>query len=198
MKVPKITKEMLRRASFLALADAGFTVSLVNGPGIVPGARLKTEKKGEKPRTMSVRPSLDREIGLLRQRNEKKWRTISRVDEVVVAVPDVEDASKIEVFGFDPNFLITAFDAAMEGRKQTINAHKAPLFVPLDRVRKSAAGDIIPALKSKALWRKEVPLERLSISNAPSKVALLIDNFKRDLAAELNAKEVRVEITIVK
>jgi hypothetical protein len=200
VKVPKITKEMLRRASFLALTDDGFTVSLVNGPGIVPGAQLKTEKKGEEPRTISVRTSLDREVGLLRQRNGKKWRTISRVDEVVVAVPDTEDASKIEVFGFDPDVLIAVFDAAMEGRKQSINAHKAPLFVPLDRVRKSAAGNVIPALKSKALWRKVVPLEQLSISNAPSKnsAALLIDNFKRELAAELNAKEVRVEITIVK
>jgi hypothetical protein len=200
MKVPKITKELLRQASFLALADFGFTVSFVNGPGIVRGARLKAEKKGKKPKTIAVRTSLDREVGLLRQRTGKKWRTISRVDEVVVAVPDVEDASKIEVLGFDPKVLIGVFDDAVEGRRRSINAHKAPVFVSLDQEKRNAAGNVVPTLKSKASWRSELSLERFSISNAPSKnsVALLIDRFKRDLIAELNAEEVRVEITIVK
>jgi hypothetical protein len=200
VKVPKITKELLRQASVLALADFGFTVSFVNGPGIVRGARLKAEKKGKEPKTIAVRTSLDREVGLLRQRNGKKWRTISRVDEVVVAVPDAEDASKIEVFGFKPDLLIAIFNAAVKSRKQNINAHKAPLFVPLDRKRKSAAGDVIPALKSRASWRKEVSLEQLLISNAPStnSVALLIERFKRDLIAELDSEDIQVEIKILK
>jgi hypothetical protein len=200
MKIPKINKELLRQAASVALTDRGFKVAFLNGPGIVRGARLTIEEKGANPKTVAVRTSREREVGLLRQRSGKNWQTISRVDEVVVAVPDAEDAAKIEVLGFEPDLLSAVFDAAAQGRELTANAHKAPFFVSLDRQTKSLAGDTIPSLLSQASWRRHVALQRLVENNpaATNMAAVLIEQFKRDLLSELNASEIRVEITIVK
>jgi hypothetical protein len=202
VKLPKITKQRLREAAVLTLNDRGYSVSLVRGPGIVPGARLKATK-GEKVLEFAVRTSLDREVGLLRKTSGDGWRTIPNVSEVIVAVPDAEDASKIEVLGFEPHVLITVFDeafAAVKRGKGNSNFSKAPVFVPLEA--KTPAGEVVPGLKTQATWRSEVSLERFASGNARSLNPQddLIDRFKRDFAelAKVDAVNITIEIHIKK
>jgi hypothetical protein len=204
VKLPKITKQRLREAAFLTLNDRGDPVSFVAGPGIVPGARLKVAK-GEKVLEFAVRTSLDREVGLLRKTSGDGWRTIPDVSEVIVAVPDAEDASKIEVLGFDPDVLITVFDeafAAVKKGKGNSNYSKAPVFVPLDRETKTPAGEVIPSLKTLATWRSEVSLERFTPGNRHSLNPQddLIHRFKRDFAelAKVGVENITIEIHIKK
>lgn len=204
VKLPKITKQRLREAAFLALSDRDYVVSFVTGPGIVPGARLKATKD-DKVSEFAVRTSLDREVGLLRKTSGDGWRTIPNVTEVVVAVPDAEDASKIEVLGFEPDDLIAVFDeayAAVKRVKGNSNYNKAPVFVPLDRQIKSAGGKSLPSLKTQRKWRSEISLERFASGNARplSLQDDLINRFKRDIAelAKVDVEDITIEIHIKK
>ena len=61
------------------------------GAGIVPGSRLVISK-GAEERSVSVRTSLDREISLSRYPDDR-WMTIPHVDEVVIAIPSLNDAA---------------------------------------------------------------------------------------------------------
>ena len=62
----KLTKHVLRKAARRVLERRGNEVTPKPGAGIVPGARLTAKKSGSKPRTVSVRTSLVRELGLMR------------------------------------------------------------------------------------------------------------------------------------
>jgi hypothetical protein len=66
------------------------------GQGFLPGARLMAIKGATKIK-VAVRTSLDREIGLMRDGNGN-WRTIPKVDMVVVAVPAVGDSASVALW----------------------------------------------------------------------------------------------------
>src|SRR5271163_4288399 len=100
----KLTKETLRKSARLALQAQGYETELAPGPGIMPGAQLNALREGQ-PCLVAVRTSLDREVGLLRN-DSGKWRTIPKVDLVVVAVPAVDDDQLIEVLAFARDALI--------------------------------------------------------------------------------------------
>jgi hypothetical protein len=157
-------KSVLRECARLALKERGFHVDDVGGPGIVLGARLRASK-GSESHKIAVRTSTDREVGLAR-RPDGRWATISRVDEVIVVVPAVDQPDTAEVLSFAPEDLMRAFDAALKARKKEKPRFsvKAPIFLPLDE---PVAVDVSPSnrridvdrgLKAKAQWQTLVPL----------------------------------------
>jgi hypothetical protein len=107
----KIRKVQLRTCARAALERRGYSVTADKGQGFVPGARL-IAIRGVAEIKVAVRTSLDREIGLMRNA-DGNWRTIPKVDMVVVAVLAVGDLTSVEVFGFDPKVLKREFDAAL-------------------------------------------------------------------------------------
>jgi hypothetical protein len=159
----KIKKEQLRQGARAALAKRGYSdIELAPGPGIVPGARLRAVKDG-KSWDIAVRTSSDREVALLRTPSGK-WRTITKVDLVLVAVP-ADDALAVEVLAFEPNVLLEIFDAAaraVERNKRGDGHFKAPFFIPLDDVKASKTKGFRPGLKIKATWCAIVPLGEVS------------------------------------
>jgi len=165
----KIKKEQLRQGARAALGKRGYSdIQLAPGPGIVPGARLSAVMDG-KTWHIAVRTSSDREVALLRTPSGK-WRTITRVDLVLVAVP-ADDAPAVEVLAFEPRVLLEVFSAAaltIERNKRDESRFKAPFFIPLDDVKASKTKPMRPGLKIKAAWRAVVPLGEISIERAAS------------------------------
>jgi hypothetical protein len=155
----KIKKEQLRQSAARALAKKGYSdIERAPGPGIVPGARLRA-MKGGKRWDIAVRTSSDREVALLRT-PLGKWRTITKVQLVLVAVA-ADDAPAVEVVAFKPDVLLEVFDAAAqagEGNKRDKSRFKIPFFVPLDDVRASKTKGARPGLKHRAEWHAVVPL----------------------------------------
>jgi hypothetical protein len=93
------------------------------------------KKAGEPERRVAVRTSKDRKVGLMRDPDTGDWRTIPEADEVVVAVQAQDDPNLAEVFGFDPEVLIRAFDALAAkalAKKSREKALKSPVFIALD------------------------------------------------------------------
>jgi hypothetical protein len=167
----------------------------VRGPGIVPGARLRVSGVSDK-RFVAVRTSTDRQVGFAR-RPDGRWVTLSKVDEVVIAVPAAEP-DFAEVFWFDSHTLIEAFDAALAVRQEEGRdlSRAAPIFVALDGESGVASG-----LKSKArsrvtILRSELLLRRLA-NRAP--VEGFIDRVKREFADMngVDVSKVAVEFKII-
>jgi len=153
----KLRRSLLRECARLALEQRGFTVEPVRGSGILPGARLRA-KKGSVTRKVAVRTSLDREVGLTRN-SDGDWSTIPRMNEVLVAVPSVDDRGSAEILSFAPKVLIRAFDAALKARRDENPDFKikSPIFITLDDVVRG--GDPSePALKAMSQWSTLVPL----------------------------------------
>jgi hypothetical protein len=183
----KITKEKLRRSAQTALSEQGYSaIELAPGPGIVPGARLRAVKDG-KSWYIAVRTSSDREVGLLRT-PRGTWRTISRVDLVLVAVP-ANDALAVDVLAFDPEILLQVFDAKVEAgekNKRDKSRFKVPVFVALDDVRNSRTKEVRPGIGSMAAWRVQIPLSRLPTQSAAlgneEYRAQFYENIKRQIA----------------
>jgi hypothetical protein len=195
--IPKVTKPRLREAAELALRERGYEVKQVQARGVRPGTRVQGIKDGA-VLEIAVRSSLNREVSLLKNQSGS-WRTVPHVDEVVVAAADADDASMVEVLGFDRNDVIAEFDkvvAAMEKAGKRKSAYEAPVFLSLDK-EKDIAGEVIDGLKSKAIWRSRVSLTRLvktgSSAGNPStlteRIERKIAELKLDLA-ELNAVDV--------
>jgi hypothetical protein len=159
----KITKVQLRACARAALERRGYSVTADRGQGFVPGARL-IAIKGAAEIKVAVRTSLDREIGLMRNA-DGSWRTIPKVDLVVVAVPAVGDPASVEVFGFDPKMLKKAFDAALAAQLKRYPDlhHKAPIFVSLDNVSGKAKSGTVSGLKTKTQWREVLALKSVSL-----------------------------------
>jgi hypothetical protein len=200
----KIRKEFLRESARLALAEKGYSrVEIVQGPGVVPGARLSAVKDGA-PKLIIVRTSLDREVGLLRNENGD-WRTIPKGDLIVAAVP-ADDAPAADVFAFDRDVLLNVFNATVdvvEKNKRNKSRFKAPVFVALDDVKNSRTGKVKPGLKARALWELRIPLSRSALhAVSPSSQASraeLIERLKQEMAefAGVDVGKVILEIRIV-
>ena len=200
----KMKRELLRAAARSALKARGYEVELVPGPGIIPGARLKAAKNGTVI-TVAVRTSLDREVGLVRNQN-LTWRTVSRVDRVLIAVPSADDPQSVEVLAFEPDVLITVFSAALaavEKRKQKKYSYKDPIFVALDDVKNSRTGEVRPGLKARAAWQTELPLSHPELRGVTSAAqdprTSFIERLKQEVAEFIgvDVSKVVLEIRIV-
>jgi len=177
------------------LEKQGFDVVTKSGPGIVSGARLQAFR-GSETLEIAVRTSHDREIGLTRS-PDGRWLTVSKVDEVVVAVPSMQHPHSGEVIGFDPMVLIAVFDQKLKEleEKNPKFALKSPVFVALDAP--SGEGPEV-ALIARAAWTTLVPLASLPESNE-SVPGSFIDRIKREFAAlvGVDVNTVRVEFNII-
>jgi hypothetical protein len=200
----KIRKEFLREGARLALAEQGYSrVEIAHGPGIVPGARLTAVKDGA-TKLIAVRTSPDREVGLLRNENGN-WRTIPKVDLVLVAVP-ADEAAAADVFAFDKDVLLNAFNATVdvvEKNKRNKSRFKAPVFVALDDVKNSRTGRVQTGLKARALWQVQIPLSRSALARVSDSGgatrAELIERLKQETAefAGVDISQVRLKIEII-
>jgi hypothetical protein len=151
----KLRKQDLREIVRGIYEENGARVDPQPGRGIIPGSRLKVTIGGD-TRIVAIRTSLDREFSLNRH-SDGSLATIPKVDEVAVAVPSRTGPGLVEVFGFDRDVVITAFDHAIAEQKQKYPnvSPKAPVFISLDD--STAVADF----KSKARWTKVVALEGL-------------------------------------
>jgi hypothetical protein len=199
----KIKKEFLRESARLALRKKGYEVELAPGPGIVPGARLNAAKDG-KSSLVAVRTSLDREVGLLRNQTGT-WRTIPKMDLVIVAVP-ANDVQAVDVLAFDPNVLMGVFNATVdivEKNKRNKARFKAPIFVALDDVKNSRTREVRPGLKKKAAWELRIPLDHSALRTSPiSDVdprAQFFDRLKQEVAdfIGVDISKIVLEIRII-
>jgi hypothetical protein len=192
----RITKTQLRAYARTALEQRrGYVVTIDKAQGFVPGARL-TAIIGGKEIKVAVRTSLDREVGFIRDR-QGNWRTIPKVDLVVVAVPADDKVRKrrsveaIEVFGFDPKVLKREFDAALAAQleRHPDLSYKAPIFVSLDKVpgRASSSSSV---LKTKNLWREELPLNSMALHGDVG----FIERVKREFAELMGVDVSRVTV----
>jgi hypothetical protein len=197
MPIPKVTKPRLREAAALALRERGFEVNQMRARGVRPGTRVEAIKDGV-VLEIAVRSSFNREVSLLKNQSGS-WRTVPHVDEVVVAAAHPDDASMVEILGFDRDDVIAEFDkvvAAMEKAGNRKSAYKAPVFLSLDK-EKIIAGEVIDGLKSKYIWRSEVALTRLAETGSSAvKPSTLTERIERKIVelkhdlAELNAVDV--------
>jgi hypothetical protein len=176
----KITKVQLRTCARAALERRGYSVTADKGQGFVPGAR-RIAIRGAAEIKVAVRTSLDREIGLMRNA-DGNWRTIPKVDMVVVAVPALGDPTSVEVFGFDPKVLKREFDAALAAQLKRYPDlhHKAPIFVSLDKVSGKAKSGMVSGLKTKTQWREVLALK--SVSPQGNANVGFVERVKREFA----------------
>jgi hypothetical protein len=153
----KYRKSHLRLCAQVALRKRGFSVTVKGGAGIVSGARLLLTKDKEE-KEVAVRTSLDREVGCTR-RPDGNWTTISRVDEIIVAVPSAEEPNFAEIFCFESSVMTKALEAELKHqlRGRPHLSHKAPIFLPLDD-RRDGKDRLVAGLKGKAIWHDLVPL----------------------------------------
>jgi hypothetical protein len=189
----KITKSQLRACARAALEQRrGYSVSVAKGRGFIPGARL-TATKGTQEIKVAVRTSLDREIGLMRDQ-DGNWRTLPKVDMVLVAVPAVDDPGSVEVLGFDPTVLQREFDAALAAqlKRHPDLSHKAPIFVALDKPSGKAKTDLIAGLETKKEWREVMLLGSVSIQGEAK--GGFIERVKREFAELMGVDVSKVSV----
>ena len=193
-----ISKEQMRDAARRTLTSRLYGPVTVSGPGIVPGARLKATTGPAAGKEIAVRTSRDREVGLLRRYDDRNWRTIPKVHEVVVAVPSLRDPnSLIEVFCFDRQTVIAKFDAAIKKAGKPSLSPKAPVFVALDDIPQSGSGALAGGLGRQAKWREEIPKSITArLSNQSDG---FIERVKREFAERngVDVAKVTVEFRIV-
>jgi hypothetical protein len=188
----RIDRPALRRCVRLALEQRGWVVEQIRGKGLVPGVRLEVLEPGEKPRQIAVRTSRDRKVALMRFPSGK-WRTVSKVKEVVVAVPALNDPASVEVLHFYSETLIQAFDALVrktEGRNKK-KGLKAPVFIALDPKEDDPHGGLASDLKFKAaVWSVTLPLgPQVARVVGSAKEAGFIERVRREFA-ELTGTDV--------
>lgn len=193
----RIMKQQLRDGAWQAVTNRQYAPKLVSGPGIVAGARLRATAGPIAGEQIAVRTSKDREVGLLR--DNRKWRTISKVRELVVAVPSLTNPeSSIEVLCFDSKTVIELFDAAVKKAGSRALSHKAPVFVALDAVPKKGSGALAGGLGAKAKWREEIPLPSID-AKLPDQSDGFIERVKREFAERngVDVSKIVVEFRIV-
>jgi hypothetical protein len=195
-----ITKQQLREGALEAVKIRQYAPKLVSGPGIVAGARLRATAGPIAGEEIAVRTSQDREVGLLRRDDkQKKWRTIPKVRELVVAVPSLTNPdSSIEVLCFDSKTVVALFDAAVEKASSRALSYKAPVFVALDDVLQKGSGALAGGLGAKAKWREEIPLPSIA-AKLPDQSDGFIERVKREFAERngVDVSKVAVEFRII-
>jgi hypothetical protein len=154
----------LRHEGYSSIEDVG-------GTGVAPGVRLSAYK-GRSRTEIAVRTSHDRKVGLTRTANGV-WRTIPKVREVLVAAIATDDPTFIEVFCFETDVLLEAFNCRIKRNKSLrkgSDGTRPPVFIALDP-RRADPGELKSNLKKKAKWSSRLPL-KLSAPRETSNVAL--------------------------
>jgi hypothetical protein len=196
-------KKILRRCARAALEDRGYDLEVFTGPGIVQGARLVGTVEAREV-TISIRTSFTRELSLLRNR-DGSWRISSTVDEVVLAVPSLDDPASVEVFCFLRETLVEVFSAALAGQKRASGTRSwtAPVFVALDEnqvqaKRRGHSANV--TLAERAVWRDLVPrlAARRFESDEQDKLKELLDRVRQEVAIRngVDLKDVAIKISI--
>jgi hypothetical protein len=194
-----ISKQQLRDGALAAVTIRQYAPELVSGPGIVAGARLRATAGPIAGEQIAVRTSQDREVGLLRRDDNRKWRTIPKVRELVVAVPSLTNPdSSIEVLCFDSKTVIALFDAAVEKAGSRALSYKAPVFVALDDSPQKGSGALAGGLGAKAKWREEISVESIA-ATPPVQSDEFFERVKREFADRngVDVSKVVVEFRIV-
>jgi hypothetical protein len=188
-KLEPTLRQTLRMGARVALKRRGYSVRQITAPGVVPGARLQVKKSGDPTRRVAVRTSMDRKVGLTRDPETGKWRTIPSAHLVVIAVPAQNNPDCAEVFGFDPKVIIRAFNAlerkVLSGKPQG-KASKSPLFIALDH-QLDDKNDLRSNLKKKSVWSTIVALKPQG--RPVDRNAEFADRIKREFA-ELNGVDI--------
>jgi hypothetical protein len=188
-----LKKDILRGAAKLALIRRFGNVRVGKAQGVIPGARLEYSDGGRK-REAAVRTANEREVGLLRDRHGN-WRTLSKVQLVLVAVPSDADDEIVDVLAFDPEQLKIEFDKVVkltEKGRRSVNRFKAPVFLPLTPSGTKNRG----ALHSIIQWT-----EKISRSEIPEPVETSADSeaamevIRAGIAKGLGIDASRVEVT---
>jgi hypothetical protein len=190
--VTRADRPELRRCARLALEQRGLDVRPKRGKGLVPGVRLEVGKSGEERKQVAVRTSRDRKVGLMRFPSGR-WRTVTKVQEVVVVAPALNDPTLVEVLGFSPKKLIAAFDALVlktEGIRRKKH-FKSPVFIALDPQSDGSDDDLRFDLKKRAAdWTVTLPFTPEGTGvQASTKESGFIERVRREFA-ELTGTDV--------
>jgi hypothetical protein len=167
----------------------GFEIEDVGGRGIGTGVRLRA-RKGLIRREIAVRTSDDRKVGLTRT-PDGKWRTVSDVDEVLVAAISKNDPTTVEIFSFLAPDLVEAFDRLLknyDGFKRGRGGKLPPVFMSLDILKRDPAG-IRSNLKCRAKPPERFPLRLAAVSKIPATETMeeFIDRIVNEYAARVGA-----------
>lgn len=196
----KLAKRELRRLAAMAKQRQGYSIEDVGGRGIAPGARLQA-KKGLFKTSIAVRTSHDRKVGLTRTETGK-WRTVLKVEEVLVAAISRDNPNMVEVLCFKRSVLVRAFNrrvASDDELRRPRNGKYSPVFIELDSNWKDEKC-IRSNLKKKAEWSRLLPLT-LDTSGSASRMTVseVIDRAKRDYAVitGVDLADVVVEIRLI-
>jgi hypothetical protein len=183
--VKRADRSAMRHCALLALQQDGYDVRRTSGKGLVPGVRLEVGKSGEKRKEVAVRTSRDRKVGLTRFPSGN-WRTVPKVEEVVVVAPTLNDPTSVEVLRFSSKKLIAAFDALVlktEGMRRKKH-FKSPVFIALDPPSDGSEGDLRFDLINR-LDPRSVTLPFMSEGNgvqASTKETGFIERVRREFA----------------
>jgi hypothetical protein len=192
-----IPRQVLRDAAQLALRQHGYEVAVRTAAGAAPGARL-TAVKGQTKLDVAVRTSQRREVGLVRGETGR-WNTVSRVDQILVAVPSKPSKSSdhVEVVCFDSGTLIKAFEGHARKLDLTIEP-EVPVFVPLDAVRSKGSNAEASGLKAFALWSDEFEMNELRRQSRARQLDQFIASVTSDFAelVGIDAERVIVDFRI--
>jgi hypothetical protein len=194
------TKALMRKTGEKDLVDRGYTVIPRSGQGLLPGARLKATKDGVSYE-VAVRTSYERVVSFTRH-TDGQWRTLPKVDLVIVVVPAENDSEKIEALTFSRETMTDVFDEALRAlrRQKREPAYGIPIFVPLDTQNKKNFGHPVAGLKTKTMWVPSVfgdaELSALRLQNIDQN---FIDRVKREFAEinNVDVSKVFVEFRIV-
>jgi hypothetical protein len=181
----------------LALRQHGYEVAVRTATGAAPGARL-TAVKGQTKLDVAVRTSQRREVGLVRAETGR-WKTVSRVDQVLVAVPSKPSKSPdhVEVVCFDSGTLIKAFEDHARKLDLTVEP-EVPVFAPLDAVRSKGSNAEASGLKAFALWSDQFEINELRRQSKARRLDQFIASVTHDFAelVGIDAERVVVDFRI--
>ena len=193
-----LKKRELRACARKALETRGFLV-VEKTEGGLPGSRLQVFKNAKSSK-VAVRTSYDREISFSR-RPDGRWMTLNKVDEVIVALPSIDQIGAVEVMCFAPEVLIAALENVIAAKKGAADqaASKTPVFLALDLPFKPTTSGTASNLGEKSKWREIVsPVSIPQRSIEQDSVAEFLERVKREYAelVGLDVTKVSVEFRI--
>jgi hypothetical protein len=161
-----------RACARLALEQRGFIVRRKPGLGVALGARLRVQLPGHAQRTIVVRVSKKRKIGITRHQWSGNWFEVSGLDEVIVVSPSLHDPLVADVYDFDAQVLTRILDDLDTSRNGPYTKNRKlnfPVFVALDPQADDESNGVSSNLIAKATWIKTIALPRSlpSGSNEP-------------------------------
>lgn len=162
-------QKRLRAAAQAALEQQGHKVVPVKGTG---GAQVDLEHDGKRSWAF-VRTSADRWIGWMRDGSTGDFKGFDE-DASLVVIASLDSKTKptrIEIYAFNPTDVQAAFRANLVARKASNPdlAHKAPIFVCLDRMERGVPADTSSGLKEKALWSTSLPFSGVAAEGSTVK-----------------------------